>query len=248
MITSTTNPTIKQIVRLHTSKGRKDLQQCIAEGIRTIETLIKAGWQPSMLYATRELYQKACEQFSTATITEVSDAVMKKMSSAITPSGLLAVFALPSKPSPSLLDSGIVLAGVRDPGNMGTLIRTCAAFGKKSVVVIDGCDPFSPKVLQSSAGTIAYTNIFQWSWQELLHYKQRAELIALVAHNGQNPEQITAKNTLLVIGSEAHGIRPEWLSSCEQKVTIPMPGGTESLNAAIAGAVAMHAIWIICKK
>ncbi len=176
-------------------------------------------------------------------ITEVSDAIMKKMSAATTPSGILGVFPLPGQPNPQQISAGIVLAGIADPGNMGTLIRTCAAFGKRSIVIIAGCDPYSPKVMQSSAGTLARMTIFQWSWQELLNYKGSLELLCLVPEGGSTPSQITTAESLIVIGSEAHGIRSEWVATCDRKVTIPMPGGTESLNAAIAGAIGLYALW-----
>ena len=122
---------------------------------------------------------------------------------------------------------------------MGTLIRTCAAFDKHSVVVVEGCDPYSPKVIQSSAGTIAQVTIFQWSWQELLEHKGSIELICLVPEGGSIPYKINVPECLIVIGSEAHGIPEEWIASCQYKTTIPMPGGTESLNAAVAGAIAL---------
>lgn len=243
MIASTANPMVKQVTALHTAKGREKQQRCIAEGIRTLKTLINAGWQAEAIYATSALYQDALNQLPKTTITEVSDVVMKKMSAATTPSGILGVFPIPRQPNPNELSTGMVLAGIADPGNMGTLIRTCAAFGKRSVVIIGGCDPYSPKVIQSSAGTVARMDIFEWTWQELLNHKQSLELIALVAQGGSNPSEITSAESLIVIGSEAHGIPSEWVATCQKKVTIPMPGGTESLNAAVAGAIAFYTIW-----
>jgi len=242
-ITSPANPLIKQICTLHSAKGRKKHQQCIAEGIRTLSTVIGAGWQPEHVLATHALLETAQKTFPNIPIILVANAVMNKISTASTPSGLLGVFQIPANPQPTLLSSGIVLAGIADPGNMGTLLRTCAAFDKKSVVIIEGCDPYSPKVIQSSAGTIATLDIFQWSWNELIEHKGSVQLIALVPHGGQIPYKLEIPEGLIVIGSEAHGIKPEWLQSCEHHLTIPMPGGTESLNAAVAGAIAMHSIW-----
>src|SRR5579885_2522756 len=123
---------------------------------------------------------------------------------------------------------------------MGTLIRTCAAMGKKSVVIIDGTDVWSPKVIQATAGTLAYVTIFQWSWNELLKHKKDIPLCALVVHDGKSPTKKIMESTLLVIGSEAHGIPDTWIKECEYKVTLSMPGNTESLNAAVAGSIAMY--------
>lgn len=244
MLTSTTNPIIKQITALHSSKGRNKQLRCIAEGLRTIETIVKAGWKLERIYATSNQYHDAVDLFGEAKVMAVSDTVMNKMSTATTPSGILAVFPLPGIPDPKNLTAGIVLAGVSDPGNMGTLIRTCAAFGKKSVVVIEGCDPFSPKVIQSTAGTIAQMTVFEWSWQELLKHKASLELMCLVKDGGVSPHTLKNPESLIVIGSEAHGVPQEWQQECDHLVTIPMPGGTESLNAAIAGSIGLYAIWL----
>lgn len=244
MLTSTANPIIKQITALHSSKGRNKQLRCIAEGLRTIETIVKAGWKLERIYATSNQYHDAVDLFGETKVMAVSDAVMNKLSTATTPSGILAVFPLPGIPDPKNLTAGIVLAGVSDPGNMGTLIRTCAAFGKKSVVVIEGCDPFSPKVIQSTAGTIAQMNIFEWSWQDLMKHKASLELMCLVKDGGVSPHTLKTPDSLIVIGSEAHGVPQEWQNECDHLVTIPMPGGTESLNAAIAGSIGLYAIWL----
>jgi RNA methyltransferase, TrmH family len=123
---------------------------------------------------------------------------------------------------------------------MGTLIRSCAAMNYKTVVCIKGTDPWSPKVVQASAGTIGMVNIFQVTWDELIQNKQNLNLCALVVSGGNKPQDIDLSNTLLVVGSEAHGIPDEWLGQCEQKLTLPMPGKTESLNAAVAGSIALY--------
>lgn len=170
----------------------------------------------------------------------VTDTVMEKISSASTPSGILCVLPTPKQPAIDKLSSGIVLAGVSDPGNMGTLVRTCAAMGFKSIVLVDCTDIFSPKVIQSSAGEIGKVNIFNFTWAELLEAKKNLKLIALVACDGQSPNEINFTDSLLVIGSEAHGIPEQWIENCEEKLTLPMPGQTESLNAAIAGSIAMY--------
>ncbi|MGE0009261.1 MAG: TrmH family RNA methyltransferase [Candidatus Babeliales bacterium] len=243
MLTSTANPLIKQITALHSAKGRQKQRRCIAEGMRTLETMIRAGWRADHIYATSTLYHDAIDKFQNIPITAVSDTVMNKISAATTPSGILGVFPLPGIPDPKKLSAGIVLAGIADPGNMGTLIRSCAAFDKHSVVVIEGCDPFAPKVIQSTAGTIAHVTIFEWTWQELLQHKGSLELICLVSAGGMPPEQLKITEGLLVIGSEAHGVPPLWQADCEHKVTIPMPGGTESLNAGVAGSIGLYALW-----
>jgi len=238
ILTSLNNPEIKNVAKLAMAKQRQSQQRFIAEGQRVVSTLIQSGCIPETIYVTQE-HATTLKNVSAEQITIVSPFVMKKISQAKTPSGILAVFHLPKTVSPEKLGHGIVLARIADPGNMGTLIRTAAAMGVHSVVIIDGADPFGPKVVQASAGTICDVTIFIWSWQELLNNKKNMHLCALVVAGGNSPSEIDFSDTLLVVGSEAQGIPDPWLSDCHKKLTIPMPGKTESLNAAVAGSIAM---------
>lgn len=227
---------IKQLKKLHTAKGRKEAQFFIAEGIRTVMSFIENGFEPAEIYAT----DKAVHQTNLPLdYTAISEDDMNRISPSTTPPGILAVFPIPENPAPEKLSSGIVLAEISDPGNMGTLIRSCAAFGFKSVVVIEGCDPFSPKVIQATAGNLPLISLFQWTWQELLTYKKDLTLCALEAKNGKSSDQLDLSNTLLVVGNEAHGISQEQLSKCNSLLTLPIASGVESLNAAVAGSIAL---------
>ncbi len=239
-ITSTSNPEIKRIVKLHDAKERRKQGQFLIEGLRAISTAVHAGMTCLGLFAVKETVSLAQELCPTLSIIEVSDAIMKKISTTMSPSGLLAVFALPSAPDPTKLTAGLVLAAISDPGNMGTLIRTAAACGITSVVIIEGADPWSPKVVQASAGTIATLDIFEWSWQTLLANKKKMGLCALVAKGDQSLLKMNMSNALLVVGNEAHGIPVLWQSDCQYLLTLPMPGNVESLNAAIAGSIALY--------
>lgn len=237
LISSRQNPAVKTVCALHDAKERKAQQRFIAEGLRTISTFAQHAFVPEALYVTPEM-QKDTEQAGIKNFQLVTDDVMKKMSASSTPSGILAVFKIP-QPAAGLT-SGLVLAQISDPGNMGTLIRTCAAMGFKTVVVVEGTDLWSPKVIQASAGTIALVQIFQWTWKELIEKKGSITLCALVVAGGKQPEELDLSNSLLVVGSEAHGLPPAWTAQCEQKMTIAMPGNTESLNAAVAGSIALY--------
>ena len=239
-INSRQNPHIKAIVALKRARDRRTQGKFLAEGLRVCTALIKAGWEPIGLYTVESLVKMALKLAPEEQITLMTMEVMAKMSQASTPSGMVGVFKLPKKPKIEKLSSGIVLAEVSDPGNMGTLIRTCAAMGHTSVVVVGGTDPWSHKVVQASAGTIANVNIFSWSWNKLLENKNDKKLIALVVRDGQEPEKIDLKNSLLVIGNEVRGIAQEWINSCDKKMTLSMPGKVESLNAAVAGAIGLY--------
>ena len=243
-ITSRTNPEIKKVAALHQVKHRAAAQQFIAEGVRVCSTLIKAGNKPHALYVTENMVETARTLVPEKMMVQVDPHVMEKISTATTPSGMLGVFAIPPQPKTEQLGAGIVLAQIADPGNMGTLIRSAAAMNVQSIVVVEGADPWSPKVVQASAGTIGMVDIFAWSWQQLIANKGNIKLCALVIAGGKRPEEISFENTLLVVGSEAHGIPQDWLADCDEKVTLPMPGKVESLNAAVAGSIALYVMGV----
>jgi TrmH family RNA methyltransferase len=167
---------------------------------------------------------------------------MQKISSASTPSGILAIFKFPDLPSLSLDHNNppLVLANIQDPGNLGTLLRSAAAFNKKNIILINGVDVWNPKVIQASAGTLALINIYQYTWPEVLILKKHFKLGALVIKEGKRPEEINYSKTILIIGNEAHGLPQEWQNECDIKITLPMPGGTESLNAAVTGSIMLY--------
>lgn len=242
VIVSTQNKEVRAVAKLHTSKGRQSQGKFIVEGLRASQSLIEEKkLKLSQIYTTEALAEKVKTLVPTGYITLVSEAVMQKMSAAETPSGIIATFEIPSKPQLNKLEAGVVLAQISDPGNMGTLIRSAAAMGYQTIVIVEGCDPWSPKVVQSTTGTIANVDIFQISWQELLENRGNLKLAALVVSGGEEPNKI-AKDSLIVVGNEAHGLPEEWTKGCEQKITIPMPGKTESLNAAVAGSIAMYLV------
>lgn len=238
-ITSRANPEIKQVASLHTKKGRTTHNEFIAQGLRTCQTLIQNDYKIIQLYVTEQQIQAA--QTITDQITIVVDAVMEKISTAKTTSGIIGVFALPEQLPLANLTSGLVLTNITNPGNMGTLIRSAAAFGYKTVVVVDGADVWSPKVIQATAGTISLLNVFCMSWQTLITNTNNIELCALVVAGGTTPDRLDKnKKRLLVVGNEARGISDNQIANCTEKLTIPMQGKTESLNAAVAGSIGIY--------
>ena len=237
-IVSRQNDEIKAIDKLKNAKDRLEQGRFIAEGLRTIETLM-TKYKPIRIYATELFYATHVIPVTKDLLTLVPDSVMEKISTLSSPAGILAVFAIPKNPD-SPLNPGLVLANVTNPGNMGTLIRTAAAMNKKTIVVVNGTDIWSPKVVQATAGACAFVDIYRFSWDELLAYKGSLPLCALIVKNGDAPEKLALKNALIVVGNEAEGLSKEWIAQCEQKCTLEMPGNTESLNAAIAGSIVLY--------
>lgn len=237
-IVSRQNPEIKAVDKLKNAKDRAEQGRFIAEGLRTIETLM-TKYKPIQVYATESYYATHAMPISQDRLTLVPDSVMEKISTTSTPAGILAVFALPKNPTKPL-SSGLVLARITNPGNMGTLIRSAAAMGKKTVIVVEGTDIWSPKVVQATAGALALVDVYELSWQELLAQKSNVPLCALIVQGGVTPEQLKLQNALIVVGNEAEGLPQEWVSTCDLKCTLNMPGNTESLNAAIAGSIVLY--------
>jgi RNA methyltransferase, TrmH family len=239
-ITSLTNPLIKHVISLHDSHNRKKFQECIVEGIRAITTFVQAKKLLKTLYITEEwlLESHFC---SPDKIAVISETLMKKISTAVNPSGILAVFSI----SPNIFVSDLenpplVLAQIQDPGNMGTLIRSAAAFNKKNIIVVESVDPWNPKVIQASAGTIALVSLFHMHWHDVVILKNTFKLAALVSKDGKVPSAFDYKKTILIIGNEAQGLPLDWQKECDLQITLPMPGGTESLNAAVAGSIMLY--------
>ena len=240
-ITSRTNELIKHVTRIATQKKyREQTKQFCAEGIRICKTLREDNIKLLHLFTTPSMKNQAQTFIESDELILVPDHVMEKISQSSSPSGILGIFEKPKTPSTASITPGIVLAQIADPGNMGTLIRTAAAMNVSSVIVINGADPWSPKVVQASAGTLGGITLFEWTWSELVLNKQSIPLVGLVAHGGEPPEKAALNASLLVVGSEAHGIAQNWLEDCDQRITLAMPGNTESLNAAVAGSIALY--------
>ena len=237
-ITSRQNQLIKEIAALATAKERKKQQRFLAEGLRTVSTIAQHN-APEILFCTQETIHDAKRIADEERIIVVPESVMQKISPSTSAPGMIGVFAIPPAPS-TPLSAGIVLAQVTNPGNMGTLIRTAAAMGINTVVVVEGTDPWHPKVIQASAGTIAAVHIYQLTWDQLLAKKGALSLCALVVSGGKDPSELPLANTLLVVGNEAHGLPAAWQADCTQRCTLAMPGNTESLNAAVAGAITLY--------
>lgn len=245
-ITSVQNETIKQIVQLHSARGRAQYQQFIGQGLRVCTTLTQSNIPLVHIYTTKHMLadaQSIASHTPYVPITLVTDAVMHKISTNTTPAGIVCVFGMPKTvPLQQMTAPGLVLVGLTDPGNIGTLLRTAAALAIKTIVLIEGADVFNPKVIQASAGTIGMVNLFHCTWQDLVTHARNSKisLSALVVHDGKKPHEIKNKNTLLIVGNEAHGLTSEQQKDCDQLITFPMPGKTESLNAAIAGSIALY--------
>lgn len=167
----------------------------------------------------------------------VDEKVMKRLAGTETPRGPIAVVPIPTHHRP-LGRTALVTWGISDPGNLGTLVRTAAAFGYPMVVGPETTDPWSPKVLRGGAGGHFRTTVTSVGRLDEL---DDLCLLATVVAGGSAPEDLDDVPWAIMIGSESHGL-PHYVVAASTKVTIPMDSGTESLNAAIAGAIIAYQV------
>jgi len=234
---STANPLIKRLVHLHEARGRRAAGMFIVEGRRAIDDFLKAGQGAAHLLVREDAEPPP----GWPPAITVSGRILERLSQATTPSGYLAVFPIPLPTALVAAQGGLMLVEVADPGNLGTLLRTAAAMGLTQVVLAGTADPWSAKAVQATAGALARLQIHTLALDQAIALATPdAPRCALVVRDGVPPEQLPRRRRWLVVGGEARGIPPELLAACPERVTLPMPGGTESLNAAIAGAIACY--------
>ena len=149
-------------------------------------------------------------------------------------------------PYPETLDFALILDGLADPGNLGTLLRSAAAAGCGSVLLAPGCvDAFAPKVLRSGMGAHFHQPIRSLDWPGITAFVKQYHLLPLLAAAGQGntySQQDLTKPVALVLGSEAHGAGAHVDALIPTFINIPMPGGSESLNVAVAGSILLFEV------
>lgn len=182
-------------------------------------------------------------------------AVMKQISDTTTPQGVLAICNMPTvRPDDiwSVAAPILVADRISDPGNMGTILRTAAALGLAGVITTVGsADLYGPKVVRSSAGAIVRIRALGGVQPaEVIHAAKAAGRHTVVLDGGASEQIFGAlakglvpANAVWVVGSEAHGAASEVIEAADLLTSLPMPGGTESLNAAVSASVALYAAW-----
>ena len=250
MITSTQNPKIKWIRSLQAhSRFRREEGAFIVEGVRLSEEALAAGWAPQLVLYTDDLSERGKEVLnglstSGATITPVATHVMRAASDTQTPQGILAVFPMQSSPLPAELDFVLIPDMIRDPGNLGTILRTAAAAGVDAVLLpVGSTDSFAPKVLRSGMGAHFHLPIQVLSWKEINKLTESLSVHLAMIEGGLLYTQADfSAPCAIIIGGEAHGAGEQAQSLAHNRIYIPMPGRGESLNAAIAAGILLFEV------
>ena len=242
---------IKQLSRLSTKKGRNEYGLYLIEGLRIIRSALLAQAPIKRIFVTTRFeesvdYQSMSNRFNKTLKPELIDEkTMKQITQTVTPSGILAVCSLPKITElPSTIASNwLYLDKIADPGNLGTLLRSAAWFGTTQVALSPHCaDPFNPKVMRGGMG--AHFSLQMVTNCNLRQFKSSDHLIIGADHRGMSIIDFNhnAKDWVLVIGSEAHGISKENINHIEYSLSIPANGSGNSLNAAVAGSIMLYCL------
>ena len=252
VLTSLRSPHIGRVKALHTSKGRKTANEFLAEGPQAVEAATKSKrFKITQLYVT----EAALDQFSKLLATDpivVSEKVMAAMSSVENAQGILATCAKDALSDLNKLTATsnllIYCHEINDPGNLGTIIRSAHALGAQGLILSPGSvDPFAPKVVRASAGSLWHLPfIVNVEFEELMKSAQEVEMKS-IAMTGSGKStlkdfiKVLPKKSVFVFGNEAHGLPTEISKNCDHQVRIPMKAGVESLNLATSAALAIYA-------
>ena len=242
------NPRIERVRDLRTPRGRRTERRFAAEGPTLLDEAARSGLRPREIYATEaglRRFDAGSYEAAGIPVHLVSDRVFGRISDVETPTGVLAVFDLPERSVADVLAAAgpvLLLAGVGDPGNAGTLVRSAEAFGAAGVLFgRGGADPFAPKVVRAAMGSIFRLPVATVEPEELLAAAQASgRPVIATDRDGENlADAAIPRNAILAVGNERRGVR-DWLPRWDRAVRIPQGEATESLNAAIAGSIVLY--------
>ncbi len=245
IITSKQNTLIKEVRSLLTKKFRDKLNKFVVEGVKMVNEAFATGQKVLTVIATEKCVDRIIAKDIEIQI--VTDEVYASISDEKTPQGALAVIEKPPLDFVSPKDSCILLDGLADPGNLGTIIRTMACAGYRHLYLTEDCaDAYSPKTVRSSMSGIYHVNVHIADREKLV--KQIGLPIVVADMNGVNVFDSQSVNRLikgefcLVIGNEAHGVSDLLKGLANATVKIPMQMGMESLNAGVSAGILMYAL------
>jgi TrmH family RNA methyltransferase len=246
LISSPQNERVK-LARLlqRQSKLRRAQRRLVLEGARLVADALASGARPDFaFYADDSTAPDLLERLRADGIAclRVTDALMRDMADTDTPQGILAVFPWPDLPIPDAPEVVLVADGWRDPGNLGTAIRTAAAAGVDLVAVTPGTvDPYNPKTLRAGMGAHFRVPVHLLNWQDLsARFSDLAIYVADAAGDAPYDAVEWSRPTLIVVGGEAQGVSRAVRDLPHTRVRIPMVAGAESLNAAVAASLLIY--------
>lgn len=249
MITSTQNDRVKYVRSLSRRRTRQREGRFLVEGTRLVEEVARAGIEPALVFFTEAWAatpegQRLLAQLPPAAdgAWPVSEAVLAACADTETPQGVLAIVPfVENEPGPGLV---LVVDGVRDPGNLGTLLRSAEAAGAGQVLLAPGTvDAYNPKVVRGAMGAHFRLAVKALDWPDMAErLAGRAVWLADAAGDVAYDQVEWTALSALIVGGEAEGAGAQALAVASGRVRIPMAGGAESLNAAMAGTVILFEV------
>jgi TrmH family RNA methyltransferase len=256
-VTAFSNATVKRLRSLRDKKARREEGLFLAEGLRIIAEARDSGRLPEIIAFSAEgaRHPLAAEiiaeaEAAGADAIETTPDILSKMSGKDNPQLLLGAYRQPEtsleRIDRSKADLWIVAQALRDPGNLGTILRTGDAVGAGGMILVDDCvDPFSVEAVRASMGALFTQDIATARWEEFIAWLRAGEgqLVGTsLKATGDYLEAKYDKPCFLLIGNEQQGLPADYEAECDLLVKIPMAGGADSLNAAMAAAVMAFAI------
>lgn len=256
VITSSQNKIIKQVKSLHAKKYRDSLKQYIIEGFKLVYEALQYESTFSLILFSEEAIKttegiellRKCDEMNIAVYIS-EEKLFLESSEMESPQGVLAVLDKQEHELEEIFNQEsfilMLLDEVRDPGNVGTIIRTADACGITAVILSKGCvDLYNGKTIRATMGSMFHIPIItEADILELIESLKEsdAEVVGADPHSDKSCIGLPRKSrTAIIIGNEAIGLRPEVKAATTQNITIPMPGKAESLNAGIAAAILMY--------
>ncbi len=242
VIISGSNPHVQHLRALYDKKGRKQYGQYVVEGVNIVKDL--PADQPVCAYYVAagkwDSVASLCRD-SRCPVYVLDDKLLDRVAATVTPSGIIAVLPIPAADdSWRDADRLLVLDGLTDPGNVGTVVRTAVACGYRHIVMVGGIDPYSPKVVRASMGGVYRAHIHMLPQGSLLDIPHTVYALDM---GGNNVFDVVPQPPFaLVVGSEAQGVSQSMRARADHVVGLPMQGGMESLNAAVSCCVTMYVL------
>ena len=253
VITSLSNPLVKQARALHQKKARLESGLFLVEGIHHVGQAMEAGWGvESLLYAPELLASNFGRDLASRFASKsqpVSPRVMESLADKDNPQGILALVRQRKTQITDLkaMRSGVALVSPQDPGNVGTILRTMDAVGADVLFLLDGgVELYHPTVVRSSMGTLFWKPVIQTSFDEFIKWARhsRPEGVQLIGTSAQGDVDyqtlVPRLPWILVLGNEQKGLSKEQTNLCDVTVSLPMKGRVSSLNLAVATGILLY--------
>jgi len=254
-ISSAANPLIKTLKSLHAKKGRAETGLFLAEGARSaIEAADLGVWPEILVFSPAALTRAPVRALldeaerRRVRVIETSESVLGQISKRDNPQTVIGAYKQRLSALEELDGETIVaLESVRDPGNLGTILRTADSTGAGGVALIgESCDPFSVEAVRASMGSLFAMRLARASFDELLRYKasRGAHMMGLSLKGATlDAERPAPARAIVLMGNEQSGLPPEMEAACDLLVKLPMRGRADSLNLAVATAVMLYDLW-----